>query len=108
MTDVSRRQFLRNRLDRRCCRRTVGRRRPGPRRRAIEAADQTPVALSADEEALDGSDVFARVIDAKAGQIKIFVRHKGRRLHQSRPWLSSCSGQLSEHPFHDRATPTDS
>jgi hypothetical protein len=84
MTDVTRRQFLRHA--------SIGAAAAGVLAvggtsivTAIESANGSPdgwsggqgSASSADEvEGLEGSDVFARVVDAKAGHIKIFVGTK--------------------------------
>lgn len=77
MTDVTRRQFLRNA--------SIGAAAAGVLAvggpaliTGVESAGSTPTALPAGGEAsaLEGSDVFARVIDAKAGTIKIFLGTK--------------------------------
>ena len=72
--EVSRRQFLRNA--------SVGAAAAGlvavvgPR--IITSLDSTdlPSAVAAEEALLDGADVFARVVDAKAGHIRLFVGTK--------------------------------
>jgi hypothetical protein len=75
MTDFTRRQFLRNASIGAAAAGLVA--VGGPAMiAAVESADQAPISLSPGEEAVDGSDVFARVVDAKAGHIKIFVGTK--------------------------------
>ena len=72
--EVSRRQFLRNA--------SVGAAAAGlvavvgPR--IISSFDSTdlPSVVAAEEAVLDGADVFARVVDAKAGHIRLFVGTK--------------------------------
>jgi hypothetical protein len=74
--EVSRRQFLRNA--------SVGAAAAGlvavvgPRViTSLESADAAlPSLVAAEEAALDGADVFARVVDAKAGHIRLFVGTK--------------------------------
>ena len=56
MPDVTRRQFLRN--------------------ASLGAAAAGVVAAGPATPALEGSDIFAHVVDAKAGQITIFVGTK--------------------------------
>jgi hypothetical protein len=77
VTDVSRRQFLRNASIGAAAAGVLAVGGPGIVT-AIETANGAPAALPADEEttALEGSDVFARVVDAKAGHIKIFAGTK--------------------------------
>ena len=77
MSDMNRRQFLRNA--------SIGAASAGVLAAggagifsAIGSAGAAPLALSASPETptLEGSDVFAHVVDAKAGQITIFVGTK--------------------------------
>lgn len=76
MTDVTRRQFLRNA--------SIGAAAAGVLAvggpaivSAIDAGEGTASASAPSQDPVfEGSDIFARVIDAKAGSIKIFVGTK--------------------------------
>jgi hypothetical protein len=75
MSDVTRRQFLRNA--------SIGAAAAGVLAvggpaivSAIDTAGGVPSAAAPDDPVFEGTDIFARVIDAKAGAIKIFVGTK--------------------------------
>ena len=78
MTDVTRRQFLRNASIGAAAAGVLAVGRHRHRLGAIGSRRAPPWRCRPAEEptTLDGSDVFARVVDAKAGQIKIFVGTK--------------------------------
>ena len=78
MPDVSRRQFLRTASLGAAAAGVLAVAGPGVLTAVETTVGGTPSALPATEEAtpLEGSDVFARVVDAKAGHIKIFVGTK--------------------------------
>jgi hypothetical protein len=75
MSNVSRRQFLRNA--------SLGAAAAGALAvggtslvTAIASTGSPSALPDTNDEPLDGSDVFARVVDAKAGKIKIYVGKK--------------------------------
>jgi hypothetical protein len=73
MPDVSRRQFLRNASIGAAAAGVLAVGGPGVFN-ALESSGSASTASPAiPETLLDGSDVFARVVDAKAGKITIFV-----------------------------------
>jgi hypothetical protein len=78
MPDVTRRQFLRSASLGAAAAGVLAVGGPGILNAAEATTGVTPAALPANEDLtpLDGSDVFARVIDAKAGHIKIFAGTK--------------------------------
>jgi hypothetical protein len=78
MPDVSRRQFLRTASLGAAAAGVLAVAGPGVLTAVESTVEGTPSASSAtdDPNALEGSDVFARVVDAKAGHIKIFVGTK--------------------------------
>jgi hypothetical protein len=83
MPDVSRRQFLRTASIGAAAAGVLAVGGPGVLSAVESTVAGSPSAMpvtnavpSGGSEVLDGSDVFARVIDAKAGHIKIFVGTK--------------------------------
>jgi hypothetical protein len=78
MPDVSRRQFLRNASIGAAAAGVLAVGGPGLLT-AVESAAQAPTAAPpapSGDALLEGSDVFARVVDAKAGHIRIFIGTK--------------------------------
>lgn len=78
MPEVSRRQFLRNASIGAAAAGVLAVGGPSILNSVESVVGATPAMPSASSEAtaLEGSDVFARVVDAKAGHIKIFVGTK--------------------------------
>jgi hypothetical protein len=78
MPDVTRRQFLRNASLGAAAAGVLAVGGPSILNAVETTVGATPAALPTTEDmmALEGSDVFARVLDAKAGHIKIFAGTK--------------------------------
>jgi hypothetical protein len=78
MPEVSRRQFLRNASIGAAAVGVLAVGGPSLLTAVESTVGGTPSALppSKDETALEGSDVFARVVDAKAGHVRIFMGTK--------------------------------
>jgi hypothetical protein len=76
MSNVSRRQFLRNASLGAAAAGALAVGGTGLVTAITAGGPATSAGPAIDDEAADGTDVFARVVDARSGHIKIYVGHK--------------------------------